>query len=274
MTVFRQHDQAPTMRGVFGDLCREWAELNARDLGTTMRRWGRLQPTLAGHTRPADAIDAIDAGDNQTKDALLLALLTLFQDGHQLAGRVVLQAMLPRLTTLARSVRTTDSDWRIHTSDQWVDRHHVVVAEFWTVMGDYPTSRRPRKVAANLSYETLRAITPHAVPELPIDSVEVEHLAEHEPDAQAHDSDLHTVVQWAVARQVITDDEGHLLRTVYSDQAGHWGAYGYSTAARQLGVSEATTRKRCSRVVRRLTTAVRDQLELGRPEVVSRRPED
>ena len=68
---FRQHDQVlvHVPSPIYRQLVREWVALNAHTSSdTTVRRWGRLEPALAGHSRPCDIVDAIDdAAPTQTE---------------------------------------------------------------------------------------------------------------------------------------------------------------------------------------------------------------
>lgn len=116
---------------LFGQLIDERIGLNqTRSTAAELERWAGLEPILAGYTWPADIVDAIDAAQNTAKDAMLLALLRPAQSGHQLAGRVLLQQMLPsigKLTTTSPSQPTTDLRWA-------GDRHHIAVAEFWDLI--------------------------------------------------------------------------------------------------------------------------------------------
>ena len=98
---------------------------------------------------------------------MLLALIRLTQAGHQLAGRVVLQLMLPKLGRMTNRTSGTTSE------NAWSeDRRHIAVAEFWDVVATYPVGRRTRRVAANLALETLHRLTAATRgprPDLPVD---------------------------------------------------------------------------------------------------------
>ncbi len=265
--TFRQHDQKPgwVASAIYRQLLQEWVDLNAlTSSATTVRRWGRLETALAGHARPGDLVDAIDAAAAAQTDAMLLALIRLFQAGHQLAGRVVLQTMLPKLIriTLRTSPTSTDNAWT-------EDRHHITIAEFWDVLASYPIERRPSKVASNLGLDTLHRVSgarkrAEAIPvdpaELPLQNRDLTaYTFDHEAAAGElnTDSDLLQVITWGVVRETITAEEGSLLAAAYLPSPG---TSGFAAAAAERGLSQAAVRQRCSRASRRLTEAVRVEL--------------
>lgn len=120
--------------------------LNAdRTAAVALRRWARTEPALTELTSPAAIVDAIDAADYERADELLLALVRLAQRQHQMAGRVLLQAVLPGLTSLAIRTRATTSD------SAWTeDRIHIIIATAWEVIAAFPADRLTHKITANL----------------------------------------------------------------------------------------------------------------------------
>ncbi|GAA1435918.1 hypothetical protein GCM10009616_34360 [Microlunatus lacustris] len=247
---------------LYRQLIQEWVHVNTLTSSTVAAaRWGRLEPVLAGHARPADLVDAVDSATCEEQDSMLLALMRLTQAGHQLAGRVVLQLMLPKLGRMTNRTSGTTSD------NAWSeDRRHIAVAEFWDVVATYPVSRRTRKVAANLALETLRRLTAATRgprPDLPVDEQDLHRaLPSTAADQHSHTNELTTeadlvqVISWAVNTGVLTADDGRLLHLVYL--SGTNG--GRDDAATQYGLTAAAVRQRCSRARRRLVVAVRDEL--------------
>ena len=275
--MFRQHDTAPdgVVSGLYRQLTQEWADLHAMSsTQSTVRRWGRREAALGGLSRPGDIVDAIDAGSNDRKNEILLALLRLFQDGQQLAGRTVLQALLPKLVkTSAHAIGCTSS------IDTWAeDRRHITLAEFWDVMSSYPVERRTTSVACNLALDTLHRISgvrrpTEAVPVDPQDLRDSGSLADHHqtwtsqpastgphPHELTTDADLLQVIVWGLEQAVITRDEAQLLATSYLPDTAH--GFGFAAAAHQRGLTQAAVRQRCSRAARKLTEAVRTELTL------------
>ena len=220
ISAFRYHDQRPPQvtSPLYLQLIDEWIGLNMlRSSQLAVRRWGRLEPALLGYTRPADVVDGIDQATSAAQDRILIALIRLTQDGHQMAGRVVLQAMLPKLGRMTNRTSGTSSD------NAWTeDRRHIVVAEFWDVLTHYPASRRTTKVAGNLALDTLHRVTSPGSrePDRPIDPAQLP-----EPDRRCHnvadelpvpgqltiDAGLDEVLSWALANRAISPDDAQLL---------------------------------------------------------------
>jgi len=269
-SAFRQHHQVPARveSALFRQLIGEWVNLNAlSSSAAAILKWGRLEPALAGYHSPGDLVDAVDAATPDGKDEILGALIRLFQAGHQLAGRVVLQSMLIKLGRITLRTRGTSSD------NAWAeDRRHIAVAEFWDVLSGYPIARRPHKIAANLALDTLHRLTGETrgqQPARPLDPTELpeEHSGRLMAAARIQpgrvglsvDDDLVQVVTWAVSRDVITREDAELLVQVYLPQPGTSGT---ATAAAQLGLSDAAVRQRCSRARKLLVVAVREEFDL------------
>jgi hypothetical protein len=259
-SLFRHHDEPPdhARSPLYRQLTGEWVALNANTaVAITMRRWDRTEPSLTGYTRPADVVDAIDQASPDDKDDLLASLVRLFQAGHQLAGRVLLQAMLPKLARLASQMVPRSSD-----TIRLEDRQHIVIAEFWQVLSTYPIRRRPRTVAGGLTLDTLHRITGtrSGPADIPVAPADLDAARSREPTPTVADgpdqTDLDHVLSWAVEQKVIAAETARLLRTVYLDDDGRRNC-GFDTAAAQWGLSPTAVRQRCSRAVRALTTAVR-----------------
>lgn len=277
MKIFRSHTSVPTglTSPLYRQLIQEWVDLHHSPSTTAaVARWVRREPVLKGCRTPGEIVNRIDLAPHIEKDEILLALVRLAQDGNQLAGRTVLQALLPKLSRIAS--RTSPS-----STSTWAEDHrHITIAEFWQVLSEYPVERRPRRVAANLSLDTLHRICragkrPEPVPVDPHDHITPDdglrdrarysYLSASSNQTElgsslelSTDSDLPQLLAWARQAQLVTEDEAELLTTVYL-RAERPGA-GYAAAAAAQGVSQATLRQRCSRTVRRLTEAVRAEL--------------
>ena len=275
--MFRQHDVAPAdvVSPLYRQLTQEWAELHATpSTPATVRKWGRGEKALAGFTLPGEIVDAIDAAGHDRTNELLLALIRLFQRGHQLAGRVVLQALLPKLAKTA----THAGGMCTSSSDTWAeDRRHITLAEFWDVMADYPVDRRTSSVASNLALDTLHRVTGARKPpaDLPVDPHDFRDdetrdgarrtwlagLSTTDPDPVEEitpDSDLLEVIAWGMRNDTISQDEAQLLVASYLPE--RTSGFGFADVADQLGLSHAAVRQRCSRASRKLTEAVRAEL--------------
>lgn len=306
--------------GIIGQLVNEWSRLCATPaLTDTVRRWASAEPVLAQALRPAGGDDTgnalrrllqvIDEGSVDQDDQLLGALVRLSQAGHTLAGRTVLQAMLPKLIKFARTVGATSAD-----TEYFEDRRHVVIATFWSVLDGYPIRRRPAKVAAGLALDTLHQLT--APSRQPIRCVPTDPerlLAGHmSVDRRGHDharvlrqTRTHCAGEaWSggpapLSRMITSavDDVADLDQGLTSDsdllEVIAWGldrhvlrpdearilALMYLPAepltsaqiADELGISPTAVRQRCSRARRRLVDAVRADLAV--PTVADRSPD-
>lgn len=267
--IFRIHDPesqpeagagqeaAPILR----QLSLDWSRLCAlTSMRYTLRRWSAANPCFEGITSLGDLVDRIDAGDEQEADRLLLGLVRLAQAGHQLAARVVLQAMLPKLARMSRTTRPSSNDNRRRN-----DRAHITVATFWEVIYAYPVSRRHTRVAANLALDTLHRLTtdlrrPPA--DIPMDPEETAGRLASTPEASSHhptgspspDADLLEVIAWALDVEAITPEEATVLVRVYLPSARDSSR---AVIAERMGISQSALRQRTSRARRRLIAAVR-----------------
>jgi DNA-directed RNA polymerase specialized sigma24 family protein len=158
---------------------------------------------------------------------------------HQFAGRIVLQTMLGKLVTMAAA-----------------DRRHGVedyVGHLWARIGSYPLQARPRRIAANLALDTLKAVTredrrPTGIAEpVPVLTEALERIGlDRAADDPIADLTAHRVLRTAATLGLIDEPTRRLLQTVYAD-----GLTSAEAAARH-GLTPATVRFRCSRAVRRL----------------------
>lgn len=269
-TAFRPEPDASASEGghgIFGALSTEWARLCAMpSMARTLTRWGRSEPALAGASTLHELLARIDASGRSDTDALLLALIRLTRDGHQLAGRVVLQAMLPKLSAMVRTSRMSGAD-----AVTVEDRRHVAIATFWEVLSGYPVNRRQRGVAGNLALDTLHRLTApqrRRVTEIPVhpldrstDRTEIpsDPMSDAVDDVGSISSDasLRELVAWGQEVRAITPHEGALLVRVYAPAPGQVGG---PAAAADLGLSPAAVRQRCSRARHRLIDAVHADL--------------
>jgi hypothetical protein len=91
-----------------------------------------------------ESLDDLLAAAQGCPDAILGALLTEVSKGNQLAGRVILQALLGRIVRMA-------------TRDPWAGVDDYVAA-LWCRIQTYPFTSRPTRIAANLSMDTLKTV--------------------------------------------------------------------------------------------------------------------
>jgi hypothetical protein len=257
---FRQHDSVQGMRSPFlRQLCEEWVELNASShVSDDLARWALDHPVLEGLSTPGDVVDRIDQAPKAGKDAVLRALLALYLQGEQLAGRILVQQMLPCITDLVRRCLPPRG---VTSYEENIQR---AIVEFWDVIS------RPRElpgpgVAGRLWLDTLKQLTSHRRSH---DAWEAH--TTYEDDQSVHNQQLHLT---ATDRPVVDeyDPEADLLDLLVaarsdgtlSDAEVKFLVDVYlspgrtlSEAADRLGLTPAAVRKRCSRLKGRLVDAV------------------
>ena len=268
--TFRQHDQVLGARPLV-DLppaLREWVQLNALTSSeTTVRRWGRLEPALAGHIRPSDIVDAIDAATpTQTErdagcvDPAIAGRASARRPGRA-AGDAAETACGSRCepqphppTTRGPKTATTSPSPSSGTS--WPptpctgDRTRSPATSPWTPC-------------------TASAACAAPEPDIPLDPTELStsmpsRFRTIDDPAQTIElspvADLIQVITWGITRQVITPGRGCRPREVYPPRQRKTR---FADAAQTWGITQAAVRQRCSRARRRLTDAVRTELAVG-----------
>lgn len=278
------------LTGIYRQITHEWVRMSdLPHIPTTLAKWARKHPVLKGTTGLPHLLDRIDAAKAEETDELLGALVCLAQDGQRMAGQVVLQAMLPKLSKMARTANMITTD-----AVTLEDRRHVGIATFLEVLSSYPVQRRPRRVAANLYLDTLHVLTAGTravAQEFPasfdehgtrrdlvvevhgevLDRPSEQGLQVNAPDtgfdpteamvsikigdSPNPDGDLLEVVAWGIDHQAISSEDASLLVRVYAPALGDEG--GHAAVAAELGVKPDALRQRCSRATRALAAAVR-----------------
>lgn len=236
----RRRGSAQARRGsgsiaaTMGRLNTEWEAL-ARDPASrrTVAGWAADCPALGDGDTLDDVLLAIVA----RPDEVLGRLLAADADGCPVAGRVVLQAMLPKLIVMAR--RDARSDFTDYLS------------QLWLRIRTYPLANRPERIAANLALDTLKAVkgeqgdAPLAVGDELLEQLQrtIEDRWVGGADELAARRVLH------VARELgLVDDITHaVLVSVYAD-----GLSGREAAARHR-ITHDLVRWRCSKGVRQLS---------------------
>ena len=132
------------------ELEREWRAL-APGIAVRLRGWQRQEPGLAPFSSAQLLVRYLQRydADLDAKDAALAALLRCAQT-EPLAGRIILQALLPGLKRLAqpliRSARAREEVWS------------TLLAAAWERIYSYPLLRRPQRIAANLLLDSRLAL--------------------------------------------------------------------------------------------------------------------
>lgn len=226
----------------------EWRGLVRGELGTRFRIWQAEDAPFARFAAPADLLAFLHRREPpDAKDAVLLALLVRAQR-EQLAGRVVLQAMLPGLKSvssrLARSVVSFEELWQI------------LFACLWERIVTYPVERRPSRVAANLLRDTLKRTLAELrreanalaqLPELSLDDLDELLGTTASPTAEVDGhGDPEALLRRAVAAGAVTSKEAELILATEIDGVP------MAAVAERLGVSYNAVKIRRQRAEQRL----------------------
>jgi hypothetical protein len=253
-------------------LNRQWALLCDSDAGRqAVREWaveGGDRAALGGLV-DVDGLHAVVQLLQSTevgvagRDAVLVGLLERSQDGDRLAGRVVLQTMLPAAVHLARAITS-----RPDVLGDQDEAFAVVLAVLWQVIATYPVARRRQRVPANLYLDTLAVVrrgstssTHRSALVFPEQSyADIRTAAEpgrldagQDDLAGPADAQLCTVLAWAVRSGVLSREEARLLARVYGFDGGP--AESGPELAAQYDLSWPALRQRCHRIARRVGQA-------------------
>lgn len=281
-TPFFEHHQISALdHSLLAQLCREWVSLNADpDSCAAISSWGPEQPALTGFDTPGAVLDElVDGASPERVDAIAHGLLERVRAGDQLAGRVLLQSMLPCLVNVARRSmppRGTDHDEQLQR----------VLAEFWSVIGR-PTSLPHQRVLARLQLDTLHRASSHRrssdaweehttyqehtdheqqLPEQtssdPAGQAQLRLVVDNSPaPAQVSfdpEAGLYELVVSARAAGVITPAEAQFLVDVYLNGSAEENTL--ADAARRMGLAHTAVRQRCTRLRSKLVDAVLSDL--------------
>lgn len=217
---------------------RDWQrELNGPQLQSRFAAWRATEPALSPFQSPLAVLRFLRrAGSSTRKDEVLCALLRRAR-WESVAGRVVLEAMLPGLKNLAGrlliDVRDREELWS------------VLLACAWERICSYPVQRRPRRVAANVLLDSMRATLATFSSARRDPAARAESLpsrAEALPESIGVDA----LLDAAISAGAITRDEAELILATRVDGAQ------LSVLARSRGVSSDTLRHRRGRAERRL----------------------
>lgn len=211
----------------------EWETL-ARDRASrpTVAGWAIGCPGLQG----SDTLDAVLTAIGERPDEVLGRLLAADADGCPLAGRVVLQAMLPKLIVMSR---------RDHRAD-FTD----YLSQLWLRIRTYPLARRPDRIAANLALDTLKAVKSEQGTAALAATDEVLERLQQDAARRADPPDelaARRVLRAAGELGLVDDLTRAVLVSVYAD-----GLTGRAAAERHQ-ISHDLIRWRCSKGVRALS---------------------
>ena len=249
--ALRGAEKSQADRDLIERLEAEWPPLAAGALAVRLPFWAADEPALAGFATPQQLLRHIRAsrGNTGAEDAVLAALVR--QAGSDpLAARMVLQALLPGLKTLARRI--------LLEANQRDELWSSLLAHCWERIRCYPLERRPTRIAANVLLDTLKKTTREFRRELRDRDRFGHELPGDQPASPPLDSDVERLLARAVAATAISGEEADLILRTRID-GGDLGAL-----AREAGITYHALNTRRLRAEKRLL------LFLGHPGVTSR----
>jgi len=198
---------SPTVCSIVTQLNTEWEEI----------RWDQ-----ADWLNPSPTLDEILTSVRFNPDRVLTNLIRACQVGHHNAGRVIVQALLPKLILMSRTY-------------PYPSVEHLASA-LWIRISIYPLDRRPTSVAANLVLDAKKDIVTEdrEIPVLPsfvtgTDEVTADH-----------------VLSIARTLKIATEESLNIVEKVYVEELPR------DQVAHLLDMSDVALRQRCSDTVRRL----------------------
>jgi hypothetical protein len=183
---------------------REWQTLATGALARELRCWARREPALAGIANPAELRRKLHGlrGKHEQENQILAALLRLGQS-DPLAARVVLQVLLPGLKNLASRI--------LFEAEERATVWSLLLGHAWEQIRCYPLARRPRRIAANLLLDTLKATTAELKAERRTREQLQLDLAAADAAAVTVESDVERLLADAVAAGVVSEQEAELI---------------------------------------------------------------
>ncbi|NND75047.1 MAG: hypothetical protein HKN44_08575 [Ilumatobacter sp.] len=228
-------------------LDREWRRLRrSRHAVTTARSWAScveadVAATFGGVTDLAELVAATQRRSGGHGDRLMRALVELAQS-DQLAGRVIVQRLLPGLISASAPYRFRSGD---------ADPIQLAVGSLWIAISAYDAARRPRHVAASLISDSVyKAFRQPARRRAAREEVCAPHRFDDLAPADATDPlvELARTLYEADRAGVPRRDTDLLRRIVNADSSAR--------VAADLDVTTRTVRNRRARAVRRVSAAV------------------
>jgi DNA-directed RNA polymerase specialized sigma24 family protein len=217
---------------------RDWQnELNSPLLRSRFDAWREVEPALSPFRSPTALVRFLRGpGAGARKDEVLCALL---RDARwePLAGRVVLEAILPGLKNLAGRLLVDVRD----REELW----SVLMTCAWEGIRAYPVARRPRRVAANLLMDCLRG-TLTAFYDARRDPAALACKLPRELVAPPEGEGVDALLDGAVAAGAVSRDEADLILATRTDEVS------LRAFAEAEGTSFQMVRQRRSRAERRL----------------------
>jgi hypothetical protein len=124
----------------------EWEVLARRELARALPAWALREPSLRRFDSPSALLRFLHTSESCETDVPLRALLAIART-DRLAGRFVLQALLPGLKAQLRRIARS----RARYDELW----ELLLFYAWEAICGYPLATRPARVAANLLLQVL-----------------------------------------------------------------------------------------------------------------------
>lgn len=211
--------------------------LTGRRLAGQLRAWGECEPALRRFAGDADRLFAfLRTEPSAERDEVFCALLRRAKS-DQLAGLVVLEALLPGLkASLGRTLVAAGE------GDELLA---LLLANAWRQIVCYPVERRPHRVAANLLLD-IRKHTLRQLPRHRHNRAQQLHGREPGGTSQPFPRDLGLPLRRAVAAGALSEAEAELILRTRVDRVS------LPQLAAEQGVVYITLYKRRARAERRL----------------------
>lgn len=221
------------MTTIITALEQEWTALVAES-DSLVATWAQQCPELLDDVTLDDVLHSI----RRSPDTVLAFLLARHQDGDTMAGRTVLQTMLPKVMTQARVGRRRGAE----------EPMDDLVSQMWLQIDRYPLDRRPTSIAANLAMDTLKyasVLWANGDSQWPTEPARLARLLDGPEEVEEVPVTAREVIDLAAKRELVNSRTLAMLRAVYCE-----GLTGAEAAAR-FGCSTNTVRFHCSKAVRR-----------------------
>ena len=230
-------------------LNRDWSVLADRHRGL-VARWALRDEAFIDCVSLDDVLFAVQL----RPDAVLRALLTEVSKGDELAGRVVLQAMIGRMVRMA-----------IRDPKASIDEY---ISALWCQIQNYPLASRPNRVAANLSMDTFKSLRREQrwllhyeilqwPPQMFVDELGSGTEATWNLDGTEAKDDVSArdILQAGCRHNLIDSETQILLENIYLEGLDP------RAVSRRYRSTPGAVRVRCSRAVRKLADHARDLVE-------------
>jgi hypothetical protein len=183
--------------------------------------WDQLAQQHAAWLTPPLSLSEVLGSIRSQPDQVLASLIHACQIGHPVAGRVIVQALLPKLILFSRVFPYPGVD--------------SLTSALWIRITRYPLHRRPTSVAANLVLDAKKDV---------LTEVRVRPYPDPEPPDTSMTAE--TVIATARALNLATDQSLSIIESVYVD-----GLPSHDVAELH-SMTSAAVRRRCSDTIRKL----------------------